>query len=73
VKNLKKLGDVMFTCKDCDKRHLHCHSECESYIQAKKELDERNEQIRKTKEQQNTITSYIVDEVRKNTKRKHKK
>lgn len=29
------------TCKDCDKRHIGCHAECESYKAWYKELTER--------------------------------
>lgn len=29
-------------CKECAKRHLGCHSTCESYIEYRKEKDERN-------------------------------
>lgn len=41
-------GDVMaeFHCKDCNKRHLGCHSECEVYLKDKKVHDELKENER---------------------------
>lgn len=45
----------MCECKDCTKRHLGCHSNCESYIQYRKEQDEKNyKEFLKRKESQPT-------------------
>lgn len=30
-------------CKDCPDRHQGCHSECEKYLEFRKERDELNE------------------------------
>lgn len=32
-------------CKDCQRRHKGCHSDCEDYLAAKKELDELKKQM----------------------------
>lgn len=36
-------------CKNCTKRFVGCHATCEEYIKARKKLDEKNEMIRKAK------------------------
>ena len=33
-------------CKNCDKRHVACHSECEEYIAYRKEADRVNKKRR---------------------------
>lgn len=33
----------MPTCKDCQHRRLHCHSECANYIEWKQEHERLNE------------------------------
>lgn len=39
-----------FPCsKDCKDRCIGCHATCEGYIKARKKLDEKNEMIRKAK------------------------
>lgn len=37
-------------CKDCTKRYVGCHSECEIYQNALKKWRERGEKIKKNKE-----------------------
>lgn len=47
---------VMFSCKNCNERHVGCHSTCEKYIAEKAE----NERIRqlKLKESQGHISLH---------------
>lgn len=33
---------IRVPCKDCTKRHLHCHSSCDEYKQYKSEVDKAN-------------------------------
>lgn len=43
------------SCKDCKDRHVGCHSTCEKYINAKKEYDELQEKIKKSKYRENDL------------------
>ena len=60
-------------CQECTKRHLHCHSTCEDYLQWKRELDERNAKIREIKEKESINRNYDIDTAIKNKKRKGKR
>ena len=35
------------TCRDCDRRHSGCHSDCEGYAEYKKELE--RQRVRRVK------------------------
>lgn len=35
------------TCKDCEKRHLGCHSTCEAYILRKEEYEEEKANLKR--------------------------
>lgn len=37
-------------CKDCKERHLECHSNCDKYTEAKKELSKLKKIKREEKE-----------------------
>lgn len=37
-------------CKDCTKRYLHCHSECQDYIDWSKAQKKKNHEIYVSKE-----------------------
>ena len=43
------------SCKDCKDRYVGCHSTCEKYINAKKEYDELQEKIKKSKYRENDL------------------
>lgn len=43
------------SCKNCKDRHVGCHSTCEKYINAKKEYDELQEKIKKSKYRENDL------------------
>jgi hypothetical protein len=60
-------------CNGCTKRRLHCHSECEEYKQFRKNLDERNEAIKKAKGKQKILNDYHADAVWKMRKKQHKR
>lgn len=47
---------VIFSCKDCNERHVGCHSTCEKYI-AEKAESERIRQL-KLKEAQGRISLH---------------
>ena len=60
-------------CKDCTKRHLHCHSDCEDYAELLKENAERNEKIRKAKEKEQGLREYDIYVRTRYLKRKGKR
>ncbi len=37
------------TCKNCDKRHIGCHSKCEDYAEQRRVIEERNEKVKAEK------------------------
>ena len=43
-------------CRDCKKRHLGCHSHCESYLKFKKEL----ELVKNELEEENKYIGYLA-------------
>lgn len=45
-------------CLNCEKRNPHCHSDCEGYINYKKEKTIENERINKVKKEQSNWYSY---------------
>lgn len=47
-------------CRECQFREIGCHSECESYIQWRAQLDKYNEQ----KNMQGDAYKYVGDNVR---------
>ena len=61
-----------FHCKDCTERHLGCHSVCEDYINARKELDEINAKIFEEKRKYTDyigFKSYCIRNISKNYSR----
>ena len=52
-------------CKGCENRTPSCHCTCEEYKTYKKELDEYNAAVRKAKEQEDIMSSYIRDNYKK--------
>lgn len=60
-------------CKGCEKRHINCHSTCEAYKEWKRQHDERNDQIRKAKEQEQLYKNYLYNVIDKGQKRKSKR
>lgn len=55
-----------FTCKDCENRHIGCHSTCEKY---NRERDE-NEKIKKKIEEEKKYFKYKTETVNKKYKNK---
>ena len=47
---------IFKTCKDCQDRHPHCHSDCEKY---KKECEE-NEKLKALMKSGKSIDSYVA-------------
>lgn len=41
---------MMCPCKDCEKRHPHCHAECKEYIAFSKYRTDLNQTIRDEKQ-----------------------
>ena len=60
-------------CQSCTKRHLHCHSTCEDYLQWKRDLDKRNAKIQEAKEKESHWAEYYTDVIDKYKKRSHKR
>lgn len=50
-------------CKDCDKRHLGCHTQCETYKEQKKNFEETKAEWRKQKELENGLNTEQIKNV----------
>lgn len=46
-------------CKNCDKRYIGCHSECEDYQNYKNELEDMKAKIRKAKRNDSEMRDYV--------------
>lgn len=59
-------------CKDCvpPKRHVGCHSTCETYLEAKRKYDEEMKVIRERKRLESDIVSTQVQSYYRRMKRK---
>ena len=57
-------------CKDCPDRHLYCHSDCQKYLDAKKQHEEERDRIKAIKSAGFVIKSHKRDMVAKAKKRK---
>ena len=47
----------IFSCMECDHRHINCHSTCEVYIREKAEHDKLQREIR----EENFVDQYITN------------
>jgi hypothetical protein len=56
-------------CKDCKDRHINCHAECEKYIQAKQEHEDKQAAIRKSKYDMYNTFALKAAHVRKRKKK----
>lgn len=61
---------MIYCCKGCEKRHIRCHSTCEDYNRERKEHEKIKSEYDKTKQAENDICSYQVEQIRKNIKKK---
>ena len=52
----------MSPCKDCEERHVGCHSKCEKYAEFRKEVNEKREALR---EQQKLEEFSVVSAIRR--------
>ena len=57
-------------CKDCTKRHVGCHAECEEYKNDIAKRKEKAEKIRKAKEQENMLNRREFERIEKAKKKK---
>lgn len=57
------------TCFKCEKRHINCHAECEKYIQAKQEHEDKQAAIRKSKYDMYNTFALKAAHVRKRKKK----
>lgn len=48
-------------CKDCDKRYVGCHSECEDYILEKQDHDKKSEIIRSKRKAYEEVVGAMYD------------
>ncbi len=66
-------------CKDCEERHIGCHSDCSKYIEAKPQTYEVKKAAAKGKEADFYISSKVAafkdlkDKGRQIGRRRHKK
>lgn len=52
-------------CKDCEERHLRCHSDCERYKAYREEWERITAEIRKAKKAEVLTESYVITMKRK--------
>lgn len=52
-------------CKDCPDRHLHCHSECEKYIQFVKDKKIYDDFVYKQKLANQDLRSYEINKIKR--------
>lgn len=57
-------------CFNCNERHTNCHSECEKYIEWKRERDIEKGQLKKSREQENESWIFAVKRRAKWARRK---
>lgn len=51
----------MNSCKNCEDRHLGCHSTCKDYLRMQKEQD----RIREERAKDSIVTDYFSDRARR--------
>ena len=65
-------GKVGRHCKDCEERHVGCHSECERYLKAKDEHETYTKRVQRLKEEESILYVHKVKSMQKeNLKRRH--
>jgi len=55
---MSRITIMINPCRNCNKRHIGCHSKCKEYIDWKAEWDKRKELERKYKEKENLAWRY---------------
>ena len=48
-------------CKDCENRHMGCHSSCQLYLDYKERNDKRREEDYQRREEGQKVRSVIVE------------
>lgn len=48
-------------CKDCTKRHVGCHSECQDYITEKRMLEEELQRVAKQRDLDYLLDSHFSE------------
>jgi hypothetical protein len=62
---------IINCCKDCQKRHLACHSNCKEYKEQKEEFQKRKEDRRNFLKKEHEIGSCLRENnARKESKKK---
>lgn len=64
--------DRSVPCYNCDKRSVGCHSSCESYKEYRKKISEKQEAIRKKKDEEEMLTDTRIRSMKKTRKVKSK-
>ena len=59
-------------CLNCEERHKNCHSECEKYIEWKRERDIKQTEIRANKTKYWETDGFKVKQIEKTRKRKRR-
>lgn len=59
---------IQAPCKDCQERHMNCHSSCQKYIDFRKQRDLANDSRRKDVE----LRAFDISRARKYKTRKSK-
>ena len=58
------------TCKNCDKRHIGCHSDCEDYAEQRRVLDEIRRKISDQKIKERALDSLEYERIKYAKKKK---
>lgn len=62
----------MKVCKDCERRYIGCHAECETYLAERAEHDKTAEIVKKNKTAECEVYSYKVEAIIKRRRREHR-
>ena len=57
-------------CKDCTKRHVGCHSNCEDYAEQRRQIEETKEKIHKGKDLDRTLNTLAFNRIEYAKKKK---
>ena len=65
-------GKVGQHCRECEERHIGCHSTCEKYLKAKDEHETYSKMIQRNRDQQTILYRHKIKSMtRENNKRRH--
>lgn len=60
---------VSAPCKNCEDRHVGCHSECDRYKKFKEEHESEKAVIREIKDKRNALNDFRSEQIQKVTRK----